>query len=471
MKFLCLLVLSCWLAAAEDLTAIVTAARATPAEFSADALLRIASTHPKDAQALIEQAFERAAGAQIAYKRRSAVARPDSPGAYWNRVYGQELDVQSLRLRAVDAMLPIDAAKAREMFEKIPPRRLTSIPCSDFLVYDVSHYYDALGALAKGAADGGKLLERYALGITSPVETVPAALLIAHSDAPDDRFKLLVDGFSKALAKISGDDRSFTASFMLGPAIQELAAATKRRGISPLPLLESYRVYLVIHLSAARCADDDLMYAGGVAFGMNMPQPVELSAVNPASFFNEKLRMDPLQPVQELETTPSRLEGVATGLRSCEDAECRAIQEQFRGLIFQSGGAPYPPDARKSPEWQARFKTYVAALAAWKEETSSSPAEHYRLKARAYLDLLGLATDGPSREMTLSAMLDFMARSRASAASLMEWFLPVDALIARLTLEGKDTALLREAKDPVISLYANLERVAPRPPDRLMLLN
>jgi hypothetical protein len=470
MKLLYLLVLCGWLAAAEDLTALITAAQAAPAEFSADALLRLASAHPKDAQTLTEQAFERAAGAQTPYKRRSAVARPDSPGSYWNRVYAQELDGLSLRLRAVDAMLPMDGAKAREMFEKIPPRRPTPNSCTDFLVYDVAHYYETLGALAKGAADGGKLLERYALGITSPVEAGPAALVIGRSDAPADQFKLLVDGFAKALAKISGDDRSFTASFMLGPAIQELAAACKRRGISPLPLLESYRVYLVIHLSAARCADDDLMYAGGVAFGMNVAQPVELSAVNPPSFFNEKLRIDPLQPIQELETTPSRLEGVATGLRSCEDPECRAIQEQFRGLVFQPGGAPYPPDARKSPEWQVRFKKYAAALAAWTDETSSSPAEQYRLKSRAYLDLLGLAPDPPSREMAIVAMLDFVTRSRPRAASLMEWFLPVDALIARLALEGKDTALLRESKDPVISLYANLERVAPRPPERLMLL-
>src|SRR5205807_613610 len=199
-------------------------------------------------------------------------------------------------------------------------------------------------------------------------------------------FKSLVDGFSKTLAKISADDRSFTASFMLGPEIQALAAECKRRKIPALPLIESYRVYLVIHLSAARCADDDLMYGGGVAFGMSVPQPAELSAVNPASFFNEKLKIDPLQPIQELEATPSRLEGVASGLRSCEDPQCRAIQEQFRGLVFQPGGGPYPPEARKLPEWQSHFKEYVAALAAWKDETSSNPAEHYRLKSRAYLD-------------------------------------------------------------------------------------
>src|SRR5262249_49154125 len=160
-------------------------------------------------------------------------------------------------------------------------------PCTDFLVPDLSHYYETLGSLAKGASDSGKLLERYALGFTSPVEAGPAAMVIAQSKVSDDQFKALVDGYSKTLAKISGDDRSFTASFMLGPAIQALAGESKRRGIPALPLIESYRVYLIIHLSAARCADNDLMYAAGTPFGMSMPQPAELSAVNPASFFNE----------------------------------------------------------------------------------------------------------------------------------------------------------------------------------------
>jgi len=457
-------------AASEDLTSLISAAQGAPAEFAADSLLRIAGAQPNPAPSLIEQAYNRAGNSQILYKRRSAVARPDSPGTYWNRVYGQELDGLSLRLRAVDAMLKVDASKAREMFEHIPPRHLSAVPCSEFLVYDTSHYYDTLAALMKVVSDPGKLVSKYGLGITLPVEAGPAARVIAQANVPDEDFKSLVEQFSKQLARISGDDRSFTASFMLGPEIQGLAAECKRRGIVPMTLLESYRVYLVIHLSGPRCADDDLMYAGGVAFGMNAPQPAELSAVNPAVFFNNQLRMDPLQPIQELEATASRLEGVATGLRTCEDPECRAIQDQFHRLVFQPGGGPYPAATRQTPAWRAQFQEYLAALAAWKEDASSSSAEHYRLKARAYADLLGLAPDGALRDATLRAMVDYLARSRPHAASPMEWFLPVDALIARLTLEGKDAAILRESKDPVIALYANLERVAPRPADRLMLL-
>jgi hypothetical protein len=56
----------------------------------------------------------------------------------------------------------------------------------------------------------------------------------------------------------------------------------------------------------------------------------------------------------------------------------------------------------------------------------------------------------------------------------MEWFLPVNALVGRVGLDplglGKFAAELRKASDPVIALYANLEAVAPRPPDRVLAL-
>ena len=56
----------------------------------------------------------------------------------------------------------------------------------------------------------------------------------------------------------------------------------------------------------------------------------------------------------------------------------------------------------------------------------------------------------------------------------MEWFLPVNALMGRVGLDpaglGKFAGELRQSSDPVIALYASLEAVAPRPPDRILAL-
>ena len=48
-------------------------------------------------------------------------------------------------------MLPIDPAKARELFLTIPRPALAKLTCDDPLVYDVSDFYQALGAVFEGA--------------------------------------------------------------------------------------------------------------------------------------------------------------------------------------------------------------------------------------------------------------------------------------------------------------------------------
>src|SRR5581483_5852029 len=110
----------------------------------------------------------------------------------------------------------------------------------------------------------------------------------------------------------------------LGSRIEKLAAECKRRHVSPIPLLEAYRLYLVVHLSAARCADDDRMVTSGMSFGLVMQQPVGPSDSSMVEFFNQKLRTDPLQPIQELESTPARLEGEVVVPPACQDAACQA---------------------------------------------------------------------------------------------------------------------------------------------------
>src|SRR5258708_965578 len=188
MKILAILLpFFCAAAAGPSVDALIEAARTAPPEFLSDALIRIASNSQLEKPRKIEllnQAFERAAGAQLPYKRTSGLLRPDGQAAYWNRVYGQDLDALSLRLRAVSAMLPLDGVKARELFVQIPPLKLPRATCDDFLVYDASRFYEVLGVVArqsfsdKEAQDGelARFLQRYAGAISSAVEIAPMAV-------------------------------------------------------------------------------------------------------------------------------------------------------------------------------------------------------------------------------------------------------------------------------------------------------
>jgi hypothetical protein len=472
-------------AAAPDLDALINAARSAPPEFSADAMIRLAALDQIEKARridLLEQAFQRASAAQQPFRRRAAPLRTDGSVGYWNRVYSLDLDALSLRLRAVEAMLPLDKGKARELFLQIPAPVTPRLTCEDFQVYDVARFYDVLGRLAEQSfsaqevetAEPFKLLQRYPGAVTSPTQVAPMAHVLASAKVADADFQTLVASFATALGKISGDDRSFAYASTIGKEILAVVEECKRRKVSPLPLIEAYRLYLIINLSANRCADDDLMSGGKSSFGVFSAQPIEQTSADFVSFFNEKLRMAPLQPIQETEATPARLEGVATGLRVCQDEGCRAIALKIRGVILSPNGSPYMPADREKPEWQATLRTVLAALAEWKETKDTNPAEYFREKCAAYADLLNAALNSSGREPIFHALSDFVSGNRFQAMNRMEWLLPVSGLVGRVSLDplglGKFAAELRQSTDPVIALYANLEAAAPRSPDRILAL-
>ena len=367
-------------------------------------------------------------------------------------------------------------------------RRLPSTPrlkCDDFLIYDVARFYDTLGSIARQSftaqevrpATHSGCSQRFAGAIASPVQVAPVARMLAAASVKDADFRALANSFAEALGKISGDDRSFVFSLTAGKQILALVEELKRRQLSPLPLIEAYRLYLINNLSAARCADDEAMMGNPSSFGFFAGQAIDQEARNAVGSSIKALRMAPLQPIQEEESTPSRLEGVAAGLRTCEDAECRAIAEQYRGLVFGENGTPYTPEQKRAPAWRGKVRDMLAALSRWQESAAGArptAADHFRMKSAAYSDLLNLVFDGPDRELVLRSMLDYLKQNRFQQESRMEWFLPVNALIGRVALDpagmGRVADELGKVDDPTIALYANLETVAPRTPDRIMPL-
>ena len=491
MKTLAVILLPMLSAAADApaaIDALLDAARAAPAEFAADAMIRVAALDqlekPRRIE-LLEQAFQRASGAQQPYKRHATFVRPDTPSGFLNRAYGLDLDAMSLRLRAIEGLLPLNAQKARDLFLQTPPPKTPPLKCDDFQIYDVGRFYDTLGSIARQsftaqevqAGEPFRLLKRLAGEITSPVQVAPVARMLAGASVKDADFQALVASFAEALGKISGDDRSFAYSVPAAQQILALVEELKRRQLSPLPLLEAYRLYLVDNLSAPRCADDNSMMGNAASFGLDLGQAIDQEAQDAVRFFNQRLRLAPLQPIQEEESTPARLEGVATGLRMCEDAECRAIAEQCRGLAFGENGSPYTPAQKNAQAWRAKVRDLLAALSRWQESAPGADpttTEHFREKSAAYSDLLNLVFNGPDRDVVVRAMLDYLKQNRFQKENRLEWFLPVSALIGRVALDpvgmGRVAEELRKVDDPTIALYANLETVAPRTPDRILPL-
>ena len=456
---------------------LIESARAAPPEFAADALIRLAALDqvekPRRVE-LLEQAFEKASAAQEPYLRRAAIVRYGGPAGFFNRVYGQELDAMSLRLRAVAGLLPIDSRKAAGLFQRIPPMRLPAVSCTEYLVPDVSRFYEVLGSLLASQSLTPKDLERFAAGLTSPAQIAPAIRTVAATTLEDAGFQRILGALTGALSKIGGDDRTFTQYGAAGRQIELLVEECRRRKLSPLPLVEAYRLYLVIHLSAARCADSDLQAPLRASFGMATPEQADAAAFDALDFFNTRLVLAPLQPIGEGEALPARQEGTASGLRSCEDAACKAISAQFRSLVFNQASVPLQQREKETPEWHAKLQVFLKAVAEWKPGAGVSAAAHFREKCGLYSDLVSAVPSAADREAVLRALLDFTGRNSSQVKNRAEWFLPVNGLIGRAGLDpvglGGLIELLRKSDNPVIALFANLESVAPRTPDRVLPL-
>jgi len=182
----------------------------------------------------------------------------------------------------------------------------------------------------------------------------------------------------------------------------------------------------------------------------------------------------PLQLIQDGETTASKTEGAAEGLRTCQDTDCQSIAQQYRKLMFQENGLAYSPADRKGAEWQNQLRDFLNAMASWHENSDTTAAQFYRNKSGIYADLLNLVPTPEDQETVLRALLAFTQRNKFQTESRIQWFLPVNAILGRAALDphglGKLMDDFRRAGDPIIALYAQLETVAPRGPERIMPL-
>lgn len=465
-----------------DLEPLLQRARSLPGEFTADALLRIAALDNLDKTrkiALLDEAFRRAAESPEPYRRRATMAQVASSAGFFNRAFDQDLDALSLRLRTIEALLSLDPPHARDLFLQIPSISLPRLKCSTFLVYDVDRYYQVLGRIARDGftaaqienGEALRLLTQQAGAIASPAQVIPMARVIAESKIKDPGFQQLVAAYTAALGKITGDDRSFTYAHSTGSAIFSLTEELKSRKLSPLPLLEAYRLYLVENLSAERCADDSLMLNTPQSFGLDTAAPTPVT--NPAEFFNLTMRIPPLQLIQEGEIQPAKVDGVAEGLESCTGGTCKDLAKQYRSLIFRDTGAAFSNADRQSEDWQTKLKSFLNTMAFWQPK-SPADAPYFRDKCILYTDLLSIVPTPENRQTVARALMDFVEPSPFQKVSPIQWFFPVNALLGRIALDpnglGKLLPTLTKSHDPLVALYAQLETLAPRTPDRIMPL-
>lgn len=454
--------------AAESLS-LVDQARALPAEFRADTLLRIAQSplvrEQSRKQELIEEAYWSGFHAYLPY-----MEKPNSRSGpvVTNSVKTNRLEALTVQSRAVQAMLSINPAKALRLFEQITPITLAERNCSATSTPDVIDYYRtavlvyANSFTSKQRAQGEDiaLLKQTVSSVDAPAQVPPALeMLFAVKLAPPQRRDLLAL-LGGRLDEISRSDREYGASeTALSSAMSQIDLQSSEADI----LVPQLRSYIVRHAGGRRCTDN-MPPAGRLPISAEQFN-VLAGKLDPNKTHYKEISPDEVKPAGDAGTYPQT--------SSARSPQSEAIEDQLRWLTHgnrtRNGEVlRWTLKERSSQNWLRHFEDASKLVHDLKESDEASPEAFFCEKADALNILATLVPPGPTRDKAMDDYKEFVESYFPSIQNPNLWFTMVRHMLytARFSDDAKDKAWivnqLAKSSNPIIALYAKLEaRIGP----------
>jgi hypothetical protein len=431
-------------------------------EFAADALIRIAASgqvsDPDWKRELLERAFQRAGAVREAHRRTAFPVDPDTrPGALV-QAYDTRLDRVSLQSRVVLAMLPLDSARALELFEFID-LYLEPASCDDPLIPVAEEYYNALTQIARDMARAGgpsradafQLFVFYMWRARLPSE-MPSVVRAIRTFKPVIAEAVYLDQALRSILEHSvRDARGFSSIGLdLVGKMSDLADDEVEAGLSPSILMQGFRRYLVAQLTGPRCADSVTEGSIAAAFNGVLKHP--------------GVAWHGLDPIAVKDTRPSRILAAARIESYWRAGEARRLHEELVRLRG-SGRQPLTESARRTAAWRAQADVFLADLERWTGARELLDLDNFYQRGVLFASLFDLAPQTDLRARAMRGLLDLLRHSIVSRERPALWFLHA----ARL-LDSERGAPRRELLDafeqsgqPALVLYAHLTRTVSAP--------
>ncbi len=443
-----------------EAVALVEQAGSLPREFSADTLLRLAASslvqEQKWKKELIEEAFWSGAHAPLPYQQWAD--RMDSLPT--RAVRANRLETLTLQSRAIEAMLGLDAARARQLFGMMRPLKLPDLDCSEGLTPDVSTYYKLSAELfaqaftAKERDDGDDIafLKQRIAGIDSPLQLAPALKNILGLKVTSEQRIALLIAFAGAFDRALGTDRAYGAveTALVPDAFAEMSETPA--------FITALRAYILRQVRGRRCADN-IPSAG--------KQPVSVERFN-ALVLKLDPALDHFKTISPQETMPS---GTNESYRSQLLWKSPHARGVLASLQWLHHGDPGPNaqerlltlEERSKDLWLQHFQETLKLMDDWKEEDEASPEEYFCMASDALSDLAALAPPGRIRNRAMSAYLEFLEEHYANIENHNLWFTQFRQMLyrARFSKDPEEKAwilhAMQRSSNPIISLYSKLE--------------
>jgi hypothetical protein len=435
---------------------LIVDARRAPAEFEADVLLRLAQSPAltdRRRLELLNEAFQRAYGAQESYRRISLGVPTDSRQGAQALTYDSRLTRVSLQVRAAQMTAIINPLRAREQFEWIQTGA-EATPCEDTLVPALGEYYTTLSMLARTtfpASDRGaalRFLEYYLWRAHLASEMPAVATAITRFNPRTDEAQYLTGFVHNIFEGTTRDPRGFAVSggdFVA--KFGELDDANHERGVTGTYLLGAMRDYVKRQLTGPRCGDSTM-------------EPYALSTLNARIRRALAVGFDGLTELQPADARPSTVLPSARIDMYWQTPDARRLHESFMALRGRDKD-PVPERLRVTKEWQEQAEHLILDLEQWSGAREAKTSDYFYQKATLFAELLALIPQGNVRAHAVVAFVDFLRRTDIDREGRTLWFVFASRLLE--FAHGGDRTFLLDTIEgtnhPVLSLYAKIERL------------
>lgn len=459
---------------------LIQAAYTAAPELGADLLITLSrdTTRPrKQRLELLNNAFDMSSGAHYPFPlfgiaRGTSSTDTDSGLITGALVYG--LDTLSLRSRAIEQLLLLDAPHARQLFESMLPLRIPALTCGDSLGVSVQPFYNVgqailhRGFTPKELADGKHVAFAQLLlsQVTTPSQIAPAVSLLLRDQWRPDELSSLLSTFTSMLAQLSSDNRSFQGviDFSLMQALVELDSELRSKGIDPFPLIQTWRAWLLRHLKAPRCPDfvNSQSLPGIVRiFNTSLaPKYPNLSPLTPDDLVPDRI-VDQRHQVISMWSTPET-QRLLAGLRTLRFGTPEQTKEREEKVIRRPDNLQaFLSDAERSTmEWRAALDAYMKEFHEWESHSEDPPLIRFAQQCAVLRGLIILVTDRPRQLALMREHIQRLASSEFRTLNPPVWRMMLRRALTATELSPTDRQTLldiaKSSGNVYIATFASL---------------
>jgi hypothetical protein len=461
------------------LQAIIDMAAGAPPEFGTDVMIRLAESKSITERAfktdLLKRAFYSAESAQQPVPRVSMPGSlVDTRSGYMSAAYGMKMDRLSLKLRAVNALLPLEAKTARELFEQMQFPDLQRLGCEEPLAYDLTLFYQTLANVVRDGFTAQEKLEEHHSAFLMPYVRVqyhaqvrPVARLLLDIHLSPAQLGGLANVFAASLQRVREDGRSFThaTTSLALEAIAGLIRKLEAKEIPSIALVQASREYMLTNFRDSVCLDIVRTPAPKKSVTESIQYFIQRfnEGLGPtAAMRNAKIALISAEELQDAHAGPE-----AKVYAYWQSSPAKDLLMGIKKLRFGDRSERLSTEERMTFAWNAQLADFLKDLESWKPD-SDDAGDFFHQKSVLYEGLIELTPAGPERSRIIDSFVKFMGQNYFQRESRIDWFWHVNHLLAQPP--GKDKEEVVEAflnsRDLILNLYANLERWAPRNTDR-----